>query len=96
MRNKWFLLALLAFFPAGCGGDKPLDPVKPGGNSSASSAVSAKEPEYKIGDQMEVEPGTYIFRNVKNYDLIISHPYYNTTTRCWSFIFLWLNSKTKH
>ena len=58
-------IAFLAF-----GRGKPA-PVKPGGNSSSSSAVSAKEPEYKIGDQMEVEPGTYIFRNVKNYDLII-------------------------
>ena len=45
MRNKWFLLALLAFFPAGCGGDKPLDPVKPGGKTDpVTPATEADQP----------------------------------------------------
>jgi beta-lactamase superfamily II metal-dependent hydrolase len=44
MRNKWFLLVLTGLILAGCG-DKPLEPVKPGGKTEPETPVEPETPE---------------------------------------------------
>ena len=58
------VIAFLAF-----GREKP-GPVVTDSKPGTASTASVEKTAYKIGDPMEVEPGTYIFRNAENYDLI--------------------------
>ena len=59
--------AAIAFLAFGRGKPAPVTT-----DSKAESTASVvEEVAYEVGDAMDVEPGTYIFRNAKNYDLII-------------------------
>ena len=53
MKNRWFLLTLTGLILAGCG-DKPLEPVKPGGKTEPETPV---EPETPTADPASAGKG---------------------------------------
>ena len=61
--------AAIAFLAFGRG--KPVPAVQGGDTTITMVSPASEKVIYEVGDQMDVEPGTYIFRNAKNYDLII-------------------------
>ena len=60
MKNRWCLPACLALLLMGCGGEKPLDPVKPGGKTVPETPENPDTPDTPAADPTTAGKGDVV------------------------------------